>query len=1216
MVSEREPIERALRTVLKGREFDLEPYDKGSSSLFLLLTTNHHKVGFAALNGNPDLNFAEAFEEFRLLYSEHAGTWADFDLTLIMCKEEKKELSDEFCSKIEVDAYFCRKFVIELGDNLEYEFKRLPFVPVLLEVEQEVKAPISAQSLLTQHGVNSELARGLVVPNAMGVGTIIRKCLSGNFGKLDWLTDDIEDLTTPQQRKGIPIRLDQLRINNFRAYRQKNTIDLDADIVVFFGPNGFGKTSLFDAIDFACTGGVSKLDERYGRNTNRLQDVFTHLDSIKEEAYVGVTISAGGVKSNLERFVHNRTTADVNGEKLNRTKTLMLLAGLEEKPADARIENLVRLFRSSHLFGQEYQSLTSSFKDKSILDENIVARMLALQDYVESMHKNQRVLDEFRKLLNNKEREIVILKESMEVRKSEVTQLRKSSADVQDPNTFITLSSNIQGKVLQETGHETALPTTSGKETVQIWKALVSDLIASTTQKLQLVGELEGGLSNLTHSRNLYSQANIRFDEIQEILNKLYIDIPANKSLLQKSSETVDTLLIEEKAFSIIQDNLTWLLETKPEYDKVKENILKETEKQNYSQSQLTEVIPEVERLNAEDEVFKKNLGESRESSNRLQLQLDGIQQLKADLGDWAQILIQRDDLTSSLQAVEAEITQTASEVEKKKQELSVVTTSVEQLESQQLLLESSRSELKVLLDRIEEHILNEICPVCGIKHESKYELISRLEKQRGIQPQEIAINWGLIHDARANKELLERELLELESVYTRLLTNRDSTNEHLDSVNGKILGYRDRSTSFGISPDVGEAKNVIETVEQATTEKLNIEKSKLADIQMAMDKLQEERATLGSQQESLVQNRQVAESTLQQLYSTLDQINTEASSRQISLEVDISITRQELAATINKLKQHRPQIEAAQTERQKYENTISILAIQKENLESERLEVQQRAVDAGAYIDRIEIIFKQLDVDSNIDKQQLISLKQRYQDKSLSINNLMDDILRFDIALDRSEMSSILSRELTQIDNIARDIEGLEQERSECDKWHKYFATIQENLESQQDRALREYTNKYGPLTSSIQRRLRSVYGFGDIRLQPEKGGIAIRVERKERRDLSPNDYFSESQIQIAMLCLFLSATLTQSWSSFAPILLDDPVKHFDDLNSYALVDLIRGLVTDANQYRQFLISTCDEKLFRLMRQRFSNIPARTLFYEFVSIGEEGPSIQRLPTT
>ena len=178
---------------------------------------------------------------------------------------------------------------------------------------------------------------------------------------------------------------------------------------------------------------------------------------------------------------------------------------------------------------------------------------------------------------------------------------------------------------------------------------------------------------------------------------------------------------------------------------------------------------------------------------------------------------------------------------------------------------------------------------------------------------------------------------------------------------------------------------------------------------------------------------------------------------------------------------------------------------------------------------------------------------------------------------------------------------------------WLWYFDVIRKELELLQNQALKEYTEKYGPLSSTVQRRLRSIYGFGDIRLNPEKSRIAVRVARKGEKNIPPSDYFSESQIQIVMLSLFLSAALTQTWSSFAPILLDDPVEHFDDLNAYSLLDLIRTLIMEPGREHQFIVSTCEDRLFRLMRQKFSKMNRRVIFYVFESIGENGPKIKTL---
>ena len=197
--------------------------------------------------------------------------------------------------------------------------------------------------------------------------------------------------------------------------------------------------------------------------------------------------------------------------------------------------------------------------------------------------------------------------------------------------------------------------------------------------------------------------------------------------------------------------------------------------------------------------------------------------------------------------------------------------------------------------------------------------------------------------------------------------------------------------------------------------------------------------------------------------------------------------------------------------------------------------------------------------------------------------------------------------------ENIKKQHQDIEKRRDRLSAWLRYFDVIRKELELLQNQALKEYTEKYGPLSSTVQRRLRWVYGFGNIGLNPEKGGIAVRVERKGEENIVPSDYFSKSQIQIVMLSFFLTAALTQTWSSFAPILLDDPVGHFDDLNAYSFVDLIRTLIMEPGREHQFIVSTCEDRLFRLMRQKFSKINRRVIFYVFESIGENGPKIKTL---
>ena len=70
-------------------------------------------------------------------------------------------------------------------------------------------------------------------------------------------------------------------ISGFRAFSGSHRFDLDGDIVLVIGVNGQGKTSLFDAILWAVTGEISRLDR---------PDSVVSLYSSSGEARVTVTL--------------------------------------------------------------------------------------------------------------------------------------------------------------------------------------------------------------------------------------------------------------------------------------------------------------------------------------------------------------------------------------------------------------------------------------------------------------------------------------------------------------------------------------------------------------------------------------------------------------------------------------------------------------------------------------------------------------------------------------------------------------------------------------------------------------------------------------------------------------------------------------------------------------------------------------------------------------
>ena len=176
---------------------------------------------------------------------------------------------------------------------------------------------------------------------------------------------------------------------------------------------------------------------------------------------------------------------------------------------------------------------------------------------------------------------------------------------------------------------------------------------------------------------------------------------------------------------------------------------------------------------------------------------------------------------------------------------------------------------------------------------------------------------------------------------------------------------------------------------------------------------------------------------------------------------------------------------------------------------------------------------------------------------------------------------------------------------------WLGYFTKLSHLVSSQQNEAITNFTSEYGPRTSVIQRRLRTVYGFDDIEIQSHESTIRVRVKR-HGEELRPIDYFSQSQQQTLLLGLFLTACISQTWSGFSPVFMDDPVTHFDDLNAYGFVELVRGIISTSPNESQMIISTCEDRLFSLMQKKFSRLPSGAIFYEFIGMSEKGPIVER----
>ncbi|HYI08144.1 MAG TPA: AAA family ATPase [Thermoanaerobaculia bacterium] len=85
-----------------------------------------------------------------------------------------------------------------------------------------------------------------------------------------------------------------------------------------------------------------------------------------------------------------------------------------------------------------------------------------------------------------------------------------------------------------------------------------------------------------------------------------------------------------------------------------------------------------------------------------------------------------------------------------------------------------------------------------------------------------------------------------------------------------------------------------------------------------------------------------------------------------------------------------------------------------------------------------------------------------------------------------------------------------------------------------------------------------------------------------------SPEFFLSAAQMSALALAIFLSLARSQTWSWLDTILLDDPVQHLDDLDCLALLDGLRNVARHSRS-KQLIISTCDRSLYHHMIRKFS---------------------------
>lgn len=119
------------------------------------------------------------------------------------------------------------------------------------------------------------------------------------------------------------------------------------------------------------------------------------------------------------------------------------------------------------------------------------------------------------------------------------------------------------------------------------------------------------------------------------------------------------------------------------------------------------------------------------------------------------------------------------------------------------------------------------------------------------------------------------------------------------------------------------------------------------------------------------------------------------------------------------------------------------------------------------------------------------------------------------------------------------------------------------------------------------------------------------ICYNENETESINPGYVFSSAQVNVVAISIFLSMCLYQNYTKLKTILLDDPIQHMDDINIISFIDVLRSSIGEEVLNKQLVLSTHDEKLYRLFMKKFRNYKIKA--FKFITYGLNGPEYNEI---
>ncbi|MFW1475629.1 AAA family ATPase [Vibrio parahaemolyticus] len=1050
------------------------------------------------------------------------------------------------------------------------------------------------------------------------------------------------------------MKLKKVEIQAFKSYLKKEDGTFDftssdsknpANFISLFAPNGFGKTSFFDAIDFA----ITKKITRYVRNDKLLK---LNLEECRQHNAQGekqLVIRNKNAPPNLKTLVSVST--DISEKPfISSYKTS------QKNSSDFRIQsksNINNYFESSMLYQESIDAFlreTNSedrFLKFSEIDDELVeinsVRTSILSVKSEISNEEEQLVAEKLKLEKEEKAQLEILNNVDEVNRI-ISELNKNNTSINLPlisSPYNESSHLVLSSRMKELHNSLEKQSNIEKEKLSNFESQLSKIeLAISMYKQYLsfkenrdriillnsdINELDGVVQKKFKLDNDIKDAEIaRGDLAQacEDAKKFTEDYLQKKNIELELNDHKKILISRSERLSNNKDKLSKTLSKRTSLEKDLSEIESKKSQVNDTYTKINELVKSEidcklkleflhEEFNGYIEKIKSTKGDIDETKH---LKINDIHKLVAreNISQEDKDLLNNISkgykfLEDKILIIDREIKSNHHKLNEVRKQNSDILTLIEKASA--LILETQQSH----------------CPLCDRPNDSYEELLVRISNNSALSELEksLVVDFNKLND---DKSKLENNLVSSLELFEKFISNYIvSANKEIDLLDvNKVNKEIEIVSSIEDMSKIRQELDILnKSVMYMSKEEFNLH---LDGRKSALIKLIDELSTSAELLKKEIEDENVNVGDINRLqdiesrllesnkklssYVKLNEFITNSKLEQSSSKAEIT----ELATSM--ITELDAKLAHYITERSKLLDTERKISIHIEKSPYGKLELTARTDKIHLLQEEMDLIIKAipwlfniLNDYSSVNDEDLSSYVR------LRIENMIDDTSLKNIA--NQNMLALVST----VKDISKELIGysditeIQSKLAEIGFKLRRLYSISTELENDSIALGKEISSRVDAFfnTDLINKIYQSIDPHPEYKeiifrcTAEDKPKLLVSARStKSNQFMSPTLSFSSAQINVLALSIFLARALNakdDEGNDVDCILIDDPVQSIDSINTLGLIDTLRMISVKFN--KQIILTTHDENFHELLKKKIPQDSFSSKFLRLKSFGK-----------